>query len=130
MKRQCGQCNECCTVMAVTEIDKPVMTRCEKLVAFNGKGCCSIYQDRPGGCKTFKCGWLMGGFKQKHRPDRSGIVAWSDNDGKKIVMAESKLGAMSRSHALEMQRIAHKKGISVVPIAYGFLPTIVEKQKS
>lgn len=68
--RHCNQCQACCTVMAVKEIDKPLGEPCKHLCE---KGC-SIYEDRPEPCREFNCCWRMGLGETNERPDLIGIV--------------------------------------------------------
>lgn len=55
-KRECGSCTLCCKVMSVPEIGKAENAWCVHCLPSGG---CKIYQDRPGECRTFNCGWLM-----------------------------------------------------------------------
>lgn len=69
--RACGKCAECCTVMGVDELDKPMWTRCLHLAGVRG---CSIYDERPEGCRKFDCLWRFGLGSNRSRPDKCGIV--------------------------------------------------------
>lgn len=81
-RRRCGPCSECCTLIPVGELDKPGFTRCEHL----RKRRCSIYAERPPGCRLFECAWLMqkDGPQGKPvmpallRPDKVGAVMWGN----------------------------------------------------
>jgi hypothetical protein len=88
----CGDCTACCTVLAVTELHKPMRRACEHLC----RDGCRIYLERPDGCRTFNCLWLRGAVRQlndsdvspddrrtqvalndlnpNHRPDHSGVI--------------------------------------------------------
>jgi hypothetical protein len=66
--RKCAGCTFCCTVAGINELHKPAFTPCRHL---KGKGC-GIYQDRPGSCSEFACGWLLGNFDERFRPDKIG----------------------------------------------------------
>jgi hypothetical protein len=66
--RKCGGCTLCCTVAGINELDKPPMTPCRHL---KGHGC-GIYPNRPGTCSSFACGWLLGNFDERFRPDKIG----------------------------------------------------------
>jgi hypothetical protein len=68
--RQCGACTLCCTVAGVNELQKLPMKRCAHLV--RGGGRCGIYADRPKSCAAFSCGWLLGNFDERFRPDKIG----------------------------------------------------------
>ena len=86
-KRKCGDCKACCTTIGVAEINKPKDTPCPNLCR---KGC-KIYADRPDSCQTWVCGWLQGIGSHKHRPDRSGVIAWIEHEttyGTAVILAE------------------------------------------
>jgi hypothetical protein len=69
--RKCGDCTLCCTLAGVNELKKPPGTPCRHL---KGKGC-GIYPDRPNACRDFACGWLLGNFDERFRPDKIGAYA-------------------------------------------------------
>jgi len=70
MKRTCGECTACCTVLAVEELGKAQQERCKHLC---GKGC-AIYERRPVACRDFDCLWLTADMADKERPDLSGVM--------------------------------------------------------
>lgn len=83
IKRQCGDCSLCCTVMAVNEdIAKPANVKCTKLTAM---GKCSIYPTKPTSCTTFKCLWLRGFLPDELKPSRSRVVADIGSSGNIVV---------------------------------------------
>ena len=54
--RECGSCSLCCKVVGVEELGKPEGTWCQHCKpGFHG---CTIYKDRPQGCRDFTCAWL------------------------------------------------------------------------
>ena len=70
MARQCGECDACCTIMSVTEINKPNNVKCQH--CSNG---CLIYNNRPIGCATWSCSWLLGLVPgEENRPDKLGVM--------------------------------------------------------
>lgn len=72
MTRQCGDCQLCCKVMPIKDIDKPALKKC-KHQKFN-KGC-AIYQQRPKSCRLWECAWLSGKLPSNcRRPDKVGYV--------------------------------------------------------
>lgn len=74
--RQCGECTLCCVVMPVSEIGKKANVRCSHLrsILHAGGGVgCSIYHNRPPGCRRFSCVWLRGADIGR-RPDQSHLV--------------------------------------------------------
>jgi hypothetical protein len=54
--KSCGSCTTCCTVMGVPELKKRPWDPCPHVTAGLG---CGIYAERPAGCRTFICGWLL-----------------------------------------------------------------------
>ena len=116
MKRRCGECNECCTVLAVKELGKPADVPCPNLVTGNEAGCCGIYEDRPAACRKFECGWLVGNFHDDFRPDRIGIVVYQvDSEvGKGICLAESRQGALDSAPAREIAEEIEDAGMLVM----------------
>lgn len=83
--RECGECQACCWATAVNAgadvmgqgplvWEKPAHERCEKLGMFG----CSDYEGRPDACALFECLWLRGEFGEEYRPDKSGIVVWTE----------------------------------------------------
>ena len=69
--RHCGACTECCSALAVAEIEKPLWEPCKHLCP---KGC-GIYESKPQECSKFECMWLRGFFgNDEHRPDKLGLV--------------------------------------------------------
>lgn len=74
MKRSCGDCSLCCTLLPVKDINKPANTRCDH--QSHAKGC-KIYRRYgfPMSCRFWSCRWLTGGDTANiSRPDRAGYV--------------------------------------------------------
>jgi len=96
--RTCGECDACCTVMRVDELEKDQWTACEHLRTASGEGAdsgeggggcggCGVYAERPESCRRFKCLWLSGLIlsSDEDRPDRSGLVLVpSESSGKAV----------------------------------------------
>src|SRR6202035_1192607 len=81
--RSCGSCGLCCKLVAVEELNKPAHQWCAHFSA--GRGC-TIYTDRPGECRTFRCLWLMRPqLSDAWRPDRSRIVLYFSHDGTHLI---------------------------------------------
>lgn len=111
--RKCGDCKECCTVVGVTEIEKPSDTPCPNICR---KGC-SIYKDRPESCRAFQCLWTQGLGSHKHRPDKSGVVGWVEDEtnfGTAIILSESRKNAFDRHEGRELVHDAVKIGFPVL----------------
>ncbi len=73
MSRQCGNCQACCTVLPIKQLNKPAGTPCPKLCAEG----CSIHATRPQVCRGWNCSWLDGELGLDDRPDKSGAVVWT-----------------------------------------------------
>lgn len=70
--RRCGDCQLCCKLLPLRELDKPHNTKCEHQKV--GKGC-RIYARRPTSCRLWSCRWLaMNDTADLRRPDRSHYV--------------------------------------------------------
>ena len=69
MTRQCGPCSACCTVLEVAAISKPGFARCP-----NQEGGCSVYEQRPAPCMSYRCHWLDGQLAEDERPDLVGLI--------------------------------------------------------
>jgi hypothetical protein len=70
--RECGECNACCTVTAVYELNKPTGVSCCHLAER-----CTIYETRPLSCRAFACNWLLRrdpAQADELRPDRLGLM--------------------------------------------------------
>lgn len=74
VKRSCGECKACCTVMGVEELSKDPYIPCKHLCSSG----CGIYGSHPPSCKEFECVWrseLIGEIlREEERPDKTGIV--------------------------------------------------------
>lgn len=85
--RTCGSCRVCCIVPELflkdgTGEDKPNYVPCHHLAKVG----CSIYKDRPKGCRDYTCLWLAGFGRYQDRPDKSRVLAES------IVLDEGVVG--------------------------------------
>jgi hypothetical protein len=81
----CGDCTECCTVLAISELDKPVWKECMYQVRTVDKTIpqkdrlsigCSIYNTKPAECSVYWCFFSGGMFGRdiKYRPDKLGLI--------------------------------------------------------
>ena len=68
--RSCGECNVCCSILEVKELEKKFNQRCPHLCE---RGC-GIYETRPQACREWFCVWVVGTAPDAERPDRSGVV--------------------------------------------------------
>lgn len=72
--RQCGDCQLCCKLLPVREVDKGANTRCRHQRAHKG---CMVYNTpaMPPCCKVWNCRWLVNDRADAlRRPDRSSYV--------------------------------------------------------
>jgi hypothetical protein len=79
--RECGECNACCVVLLIDDeyFKKPADQVCSNLLE---KGGCKIYTQRPSVCQEWYCAWrFMAQLDESWRPDRSGIMLRSDENG-------------------------------------------------
>jgi hypothetical protein len=80
--RKCGTCTLCCKVMKIDELEKPRGIWCRHCSVGVG---CRIYDDRPGECRRFLCGYLTeASLSEDWLPTKSKIVLAADLDGKRI----------------------------------------------
>lgn len=76
IENKCGECNACCSLFPIKEINKEVNSLCKYWD--NG---CTIYDDRPKPCRDYECGYLQGkNVPEKLRPDNCGIVFTKRSD--------------------------------------------------
>ena len=80
--RSCGSCGLCCKLLAITELDKPINVWCTHYR--QGAGC-TIYEQRPEGCRGFYCSWRRrGDLGDEWFPARSRIILYSDETGQRL----------------------------------------------
>ena len=70
--RVCGDCQLCCKLLPVEELNKKSGTRCHNQRSSMG---CTIYPNRPMSCRVWSCRWLVDpATLHMLRPDRSHYV--------------------------------------------------------
>jgi Fe-S-cluster containining protein len=74
MTRECGDCQECCTLLDIRELDLAAGTKCKHQC---DKGC-AIHRVRPDVCRNFSCLWRNGKLEQDQRPDKTGMILWEE----------------------------------------------------
>jgi hypothetical protein len=86
MENFCGECNLCCKLMRVDEVETPRGRWCKHAKPGHG---CGIYADRPTPCREYECLWLQakkqgGGYEMPEdlKPNRSRVVIDFTTDGK------------------------------------------------
>ncbi len=148
--RSCGECNACCSAMAITELDKPEWTPCPHLnaarhrhpddgqpsfvpitisrehLAAKGGGGCSIYRERPASCSGFKCQWLAGMpiTEQRHRPDRSGLIIIDTPDPRSVQARELWPGAAAEGLGRDLVTALRRAQLEVIVVAPGAQKTL------
>ena len=79
MPRRCGDCNACCKVLKIEELNLPDFTVCPHLKS--GYKGCTIHSSRPSACREFECVWKRTSIgSNRHRPDRSGVMFMLQNN--------------------------------------------------
>jgi hypothetical protein len=116
-ERSCGGCTACCKALPIAELDKPSgrwCTHCDK------KRGCRIYDERPAGCRDFKCQWLLGSvFTDEERPDKVRIVVDSvehPTTGTTIYLYEMVRGELAGDFAQRVMRMAFSVNFCVVTV--------------
>lgn len=72
LTRKCGDCQLCCRLMPMPQLNKPANKRCEHQSHARG---CKIYAGRPAPCRLWNCRWLVNqDTADLSRPDRSHYV--------------------------------------------------------
>ena len=67
----CGECQACCCLYPIDELDKPLMALCRHQCE---TGCAIHGQERPPVCIAFRCAWLDEDWAPELRPDRCRII--------------------------------------------------------
>jgi hypothetical protein len=80
--RSCEGCAMCCMIMTIKALNKPKSTWCRHC---STKKSCDIYEQRPGECQNFFCGYLsFPELGEEWKPSRSKIVLAGETDGRRI----------------------------------------------
>lgn len=84
----CENCNICCKLLNVPELDKPRNKWCAHAVPGQG---CGIYSDRPTPCRAWECVWLMSQrtsqpMPEELKPNRTHVVIDLTTDGKHALL--------------------------------------------
>jgi len=122
--RECGECTACCVHLLIKddEFEKPADQACSHMVE---KGGCKIYNDRPSVCQDWHCAWrFMPQLTDEWRPDRSGILLRSDENGIIFQPIREPKKAMTSSLAIELIGGGIAQGIPLsmsIPTRKGYL---------
>jgi hypothetical protein len=80
--KSCGSCTACCTVMGVPELKKRPWQACPHVTVGSG---CGIYAERPAGCRTFICGWLLDPYMGPDLKPENCHVVFDQKDEQNII---------------------------------------------
>jgi hypothetical protein len=81
--KSCGACSQCCKVMGIEELAKPVGVWCQHRRAGVG---CDIHGRHPASCQAFACQWLIEpAAPARFRPDRTKVVLAAEGDPPRLV---------------------------------------------
>lgn len=122
--RECGECTVCCIVLQIDDgtFKKPADQVCENLM---DKGGCKIYSQRPSVCQDWHCAWrFMPQLDDSWRPDRSGILVKSDENGIIFQPIRDPKVVMTNDRAIELIGGGVAQGIPMsmnIPTKQGFL---------
>lgn len=82
--RTCEQCTLCCKLLEVESIDKPRAAWCPHCDRKRG---CHIYDDRPGECGAFYCGYRRIAYlDQRWLPSKAKFIVNYEEDTQRIVI--------------------------------------------
>lgn len=72
-ERSCGDCDVCCNILEVKELNKQGYKNCENKLESNG---CKIYETRPNSCKEWSCCYILGLIPDdvELRPNKLGLM--------------------------------------------------------
>lgn len=83
-ERSCGSCSLCCKLLGIAALDKAAGSWCSHCAPPLG---CSIYDSRPGECRTFSCVWLESAvLGSEWWPARSKMVLYLIDDGTRLMV--------------------------------------------
>jgi len=72
-ERSCGDCDVCCNILEVKEINKKTYKNCDHRAEGGG---CGIYESRPHSCRTWDCSYILGLMPNKEslKPNNLGLM--------------------------------------------------------
>lgn len=71
MTRSCGDCQACCVVLPIIELNKPRNVKCRHCAETG----CAIYDNgRPRVCKEWNCEYMEGNLPEYWHPSKTGIM--------------------------------------------------------
>ena len=122
--RECGECTACCVDLLIDDenFKKPADQACANLME---KGGCKIYNQRPSVCQDWYCAWrFMAQLDENWRPDRSGILVRSDENGIIFQPIRDPKEVLTTDRAIELIGGGVAQGIPMsmsIPTRKGFL---------
>lgn len=115
--RECGGCTACCKTHRIPELAKVSGEWCPFCTAGEG---CSVYRTVgfPKSCRKYRCAWLLGWGLDEDRPDRSFVVADTQQYGTLtvLVLVEFKEGGLNTQFAEQMRIGARKRKQPVLEV--------------
>lgn len=118
-ERPCGGCTMCCKLPEVPDLEKPAGVWCRH--CNKGKGC-TIYAERPEGCRAFMCLWkVMPDFPEEMRPDKSKVLWQMTEDGAAAVAITEYPSALGNRAQQRLAERFAREGIRVLTTVKGSL---------
>ena len=117
----------CCTVIEVRELEKPVNVPCAYLLGPNDVGGCGVHgqPERPIACQSWRCAWLTGDLSVHLRPDKTGVVAWSEDDPRAPSMFVGLQEATPDAISTTLGRQAKAEMVALTQLRGAFLRVIM-----
>jgi hypothetical protein len=82
--RECGSCTLCCKLLGIPELEKPRLEWCGHCNTSKG---CKIYNDRPGRCRDFYCGYITNPtLSEAWKPSKSKLMLTVESNGDRIMV--------------------------------------------
>ena len=82
-RRPCDGCTLCCKVLEIPALSKPGGTWCVHCKAGVG---CGVYEQRPGACAEFECGYIVGFTPDNWKPDKCKMVVVFEAGANRLVV--------------------------------------------
>lgn len=72
-ERSCDNCDVCCNILEVRELNKKSYKNCDHRAEGGG---CGIYNDRPSICRTWNCAYILGLMPNQEalKPNNLGLM--------------------------------------------------------
>ena len=117
--RNCGDCQQCCIIYEIENVDKKAREPCPFLV--KGEGC-TRYEDRPKDCAKFECTWIQGHGNFEDNPNVCGVLVMRRRSnlahkGKRLTYIASEIweGAFASEEGLAaMARVSEETNQTII----------------